>query len=119
MGLRSFICKTDITNIVIYAIMPTYFSNQWIFIIGILRETQHQNQYKAIIIILNIQTLQFTPNQRQNMLNSIFFGKNSVASMRLKLFSKLDYFLKIEFVKLEFQPKIKFLKLDLHLTLIL
>ena len=32
--------------------------------------------------------------------------------MRLKVFSKLDCFLKIEFVKLEFQPKIEFPKLD-------
>ena len=36
--------------------------------------------------------------------------------MRLKVFSKLDYFLKIEFVKLEFKPKIEFPKLDLDLT---
>ena len=56
---------------------------------------------------------------RQNLLNSTFFGKNLVASMRLKLFSKLDCFLKIEFVKFKFQPKIEFLKLDLCLTLIL
>ena len=49
------------------------------------------------------------------MVNSIFFGKNSVNSMQLKVFSKLDCFLKLEFVKLEFQPKIEFEKLDLHL----
>ena len=36
--------------------------------------------------------------------------------MRLKVFSKLDCFLKIEFVKLKFQPKIEFLKLNLGLT---
>ena len=36
--------------------------------------------------------------------------------MRLKVFSKFDCFLKIEFVKLEFQPKIEFPKLDLDLT---
>ena len=35
--------------------------------------------------------------------------------MWLKVFSKLDCFLKIEFVKLKFQPKIEFLKLDLDL----
>ena len=53
----------------------------------------------------------------QNLLNSTYFGKNSVASMRLKLFSKFDCFWKIEFVKLKFQPKIEFLKLDLRLIL--
>ena len=36
--------------------------------------------------------------------------------MRLKVFSKLDCFLEIEFVKLEFKPKIEFSKLDLDLT---
>ena len=36
--------------------------------------------------------------------------------MWLKVFSKLDCFLKIEFVKLKFQPKIELLKLDLDLT---
>ena len=36
--------------------------------------------------------------------------------MRVNVFSKLDCFLKIEFVKLEFQPKIEFPKLDLDLT---
>ena len=49
------------------------------------------------------------------MVNSIFFEKNSVNSMQLKVFSKFDCFLKLEFVKLEFQPKIEFEKLDLHL----
>ena len=39
-----------------------------------------------------------------------------MASTHLKLFSKLDCFLKIEFVKHEFQPEIEFLKLDLCLT---
>ena len=66
--------------------------------------------------------VQFQENKnesRQNLLNSIFSGgkkKNSVNSMRLKVFSKLDCFFKIEFVKLEFQLKIEFLKLDLDLT---
>ena len=53
---------------------------------------------------------------RQNLLNSIFSEKNLVNSMRLKVFSKLNYFLKIEFVKLKFQSKIEFSKLDLELT---
>ena len=52
----------------------------------------------------------------QNLVNSIFFEKYSVNSMRLKAFSKLDCFLKIEFVKLKFQSKIEFPKLDLDLT---
>ena len=52
----------------------------------------------------------------QNLVNSIFFEKYSVNSIRLKVFSKLNYFLKIEFVKLKFQSKIEFSKLDLELT---
>ena len=52
----------------------------------------------------------------QNLVNSIFFEKYSVNSMRLKVFSKLDCFLKIEFVKLKFQSKIEFPKLNLDLT---
>ena len=52
------------------------------------------------------------------LVNSTFFGKNSVASAHLKLFSELNWFLELEFVKLEFQPKIEFEKLDLCLTLI-
>ena len=51
----------------------------------------------------------------QNLVNSIFFEKHSVNSMRLKVFSKLNCFLKIEFVKLKFQSKIEFSKLDLLL----
>ena len=47
------------------------------------------------------------------MVNSTFFGKNSVASAHLKLFSELNWFL-----ELESQPKIEFEKLDLYLTLI-
>lgn len=53
----------------------------------------------------------------QNLLNGTFFGKNSVASTRFKLFSKLDCFLNIEFVKFEFQPKIEFFKLNFDLIL--
>ena len=52
----------------------------------------------------------------QNLFNNTIFGKNLVASTHLKLFSKLDCFLKIEFVKHEFQPEIEYLKLDLCLT---
>ena len=52
----------------------------------------------------------------QNLVNSIFFEKYSVNSMQLKVFSKLDCFLKIEFVKLKFQSKIEFPKLNLDLT---
>ena len=47
------------------------------------------------------------------LVNSTFFGKNSVASAHLKLFSELNWFL-----ELESQPKIEFEKLDLYLTLI-